>query len=157
MARYFGKVLDNVKIFPAPGCMPNEGKTITTSRPLQHLRAEDEAVICLAGFAVEHCYNPEAVSWEDFWNGDGNKYASDRANVAAVIQRCLEHTATEDDNDHVLDGPVKIQLARATDLITKPRHWRAINALADRLCVAPFQITGEDADYLIEAILQLGG
>jgi hypothetical protein len=143
---HFEIQLSSIKIYPAEGCQPNEGKTTCHDTvALYSLCDEDQAVIILAGFTADCHHDACTADWRECRSS--NEYASDSRKLDVILKRCLPVDHCEDD-DEIIDRPIENWLARTKRLVADPAYWRAITALAGRLDTA-HHMTGKDATAII--------
>ena len=107
MLRHFGVPLCDVRIYPAKGCVLNEGKTMANKAAISALCSDSHAATILAGFVADCHHAGCSVEWNYF--RDEIRYASDRARLTSVLQNCQPADAVDDDDDdEIFDRPVNI-------------------------------------------------
>ena len=146
MLHHFGVRLWDVRIYPAQGCIPHQGGTTVNQAAVSALCSDGQAAIILAGFVADCHHARRPVVWSNF--GAEPRYASDRERLTSVLRNCRPVDA-DDDDDEIIDRPVKCWLHMTEALVVDPPFWRAILALASRLAVE-HQMGGKDAMEIID-------
>ena len=152
--RHFGISLACVRICGPRGRMPGGGSTKPDPNgPHVHLNGENQALVCLAGFAAECEYRQRAGEPPKGWNEfkENDRYYCDRRCARKAVEPCL--SPEEDDDGEYQDGLIKRELARAQQLIAKPAYWQAVIELANKL-IATRTVDGTTAMMIIDAQLE---
>ncbi|CAA6603785.1 hypothetical protein MTBLM1_130037 [Rhodospirillaceae bacterium LM-1] len=151
IARHFGKNICDVCLYEVEGLY--HGKTTASLPQQQELITESESVIVLAGFAAEQHYNPKGFIFDkDFLKSGCKKYASDRKSLDKLLQKlCESEIVNNPDDDCILDRAAAPLFDEAKRLVATPSHWRAIESLAEKLCVS-LHVTGKIAMETIDVI-----